>query len=132
MRIIGFTLTKISVERKEQIQNQLKINQNIDIKNLQKEKIPISDNEALKIYFKFSIDYSDDAAKLEFEGSVLTLPDKEELKIIINSWKNRQIPENIRAGLFNFIMSKCNIKALSLEDDMALPFHLPMPRINSP
>jgi len=130
MRIIGFNLTKISIERKEKIQGQIQINQNIDIKDVKTEKIPISDSEALKIYFKFLIDYSNNSAKLEFEGSVLTIPEKEELKQTLDSWKKKQIPPEVRTGLFNFIMSKCNIKALFLEDEMALPFHLPMPRIS--
>lgn len=130
MRIIGFNLTKISIQRKEDIQGQLKINQNIDIKGVKQESIPISKDEALKIHFKFTIDYSEDSAKVEFEGSVLTLPDNEEMKQVLDSWKNKQLPGNMRIGLFNFIMNKCNIKALTLEDDMALPLHLPMPKLN--
>jgi len=130
MRIIGFNLTKISVERKEQIQGKLNINQNIDIRDIKKEKIPISESETLKISFLFKINYSDDVAKLEFEGNVITLPEKEELKTFLDSWKNKKIPDQTRVPLFNFIMNKCNIKALNLEDDMALPYHIPMPRIN--
>ena len=38
MRIIGFNLMKISIERKDQIEKQLKISQNIDIKDITKEK----------------------------------------------------------------------------------------------
>ena len=60
----------------------------------------------------------------------MTIPEKEELKQTLDSWKKKQIPPEVRTGLFNFIMSKCNIKALFLEDEMALPFHLPMPRIS--
>ena len=131
MRIIGFNLTKISIERKEKVEGQLKIDQNIDILDVTKEKIQIAkDEEALKITFKFTINYSDETAKLEFLGSVLTLPDKEELKTIMDSWKDKKLPDQARMGLFNFIMNKCNIKALNLEDDMALPYHIPMPRIN--
>ena len=47
-------------------------------------------------------------------------------------WKDgsdKKIPEGIRIGLFNFIMSKCNVKALQLEDELGLPFHVPMPRL---
>ena len=130
MKLIGFNLTRILIERKEKIQGQLKVDQNIDISDVKTEKIPITDNEALRIYFKFFINYSEDSAKLKFEGSVLGLSDKEEHKKFIEEWKKKKIPEDVRTGLFNFIMNKCNIKALNLEDDMGLPYHIPMPRLN--
>ena len=131
MRIIGFNLTKILVQKKETLKNKVQVNQNIDIKDVFEEKIPITDNKALKVKFNLIINYSDDYAKLEFEGSVLMLPEKDELKKFLESWKDKKIPEEMRIPLFNFIMNKCNVKALYLEDEMSLPFHIPMPRITS-
>ena len=130
MRIIGFNLLKTSIERKEKLEEKPKITQNIDINNVVKEKILIGDEEALKIRFNFTINYSEDFAKLEFEGNVMTLPDKEEMSKFLKHWKDKKIPEESRTGLFNFIMNKCNIKALQLEDEMGLPFHIPMPRLS--
>ena len=130
MKIIGFNLTKISVKRKEKVEGKLELKQNIDIKTIDKEKIPISKDEALRIKFKFSVDYSNDMANVELEGSLLTLPEKDEMKTITKDWKDKKIANEIRIPLFNFIISKCNIKALSLEDEMGLPLHVPMPRID--
>ncbi len=129
MKIIGFNLSKISIERKEKLTGKLEIKQNINIDNLLKEKIAISKEEALRIDFTFSIKYGPEFADLEFKGHVLTLPDKEENKKILKQWKDKKLPEEIKTGLFNFIMSKCNIKALTLEDEMGLPLHVPMPKI---
>lgn len=129
MRIIGFNLTKVLVEKQEKFGEKLQVNQNINIKNISEEKIPITDNKALKITFNLSVVYSDNYAKLEFEGTLLVLPEKEEFKKILESWKNKNIPENIRVPLFNFIMDKCNVKALYLEDELGLPFHVPMPKL---
>jgi len=130
MKIIGFNLTKILVEKEEKPQDKIDINQNINIESIKKEKIPISDLDTLKIKFNLSIVYSDKFANLEFEGFILVLPEKEELNLFLEQWKDKKIPEKFRVPLFNFIMNKCNIKALYLEDEMALPFHIPMPRIN--
>jgi hypothetical protein len=130
MRIIGFNLMKISIERKDQIEKQLKISQNIDIKDITKEKFPISDEEALKINFNFVIDYGGDFAKIEFKGNVIILPEKDESKKILKSWKDKKFTEEFRVPLFNFIMAKCNIKALNLEDELSLPPHIQMPRIS--
>ena len=132
MRIIGFNLASILAERKEKVMEKVQINQNINIKDVTKEKIPISPTEGLSVKFLFSVDYSEDFAKIEFNGSVLLLPEKEELKTFLKSWKDKKIPDEFKTPLFNFIMSKCNIKALNLEEELNLPHHVPMPRIEPP
>jgi hypothetical protein len=130
MKIIGFNLTKISIQRKEKFDSKLEIKQNINIDDITKDKINISKDEILKINFTFAVNYNPDFAKLEFKGGLVIIPEKDEMKKIMKEWKNKQLAEEFRAPLFNFIMNKCNIKALSLEDEMALPLHVPMPRIN--
>jgi hypothetical protein len=130
MRVVGFSLHRILVERKEKFEQVPKINQNIDIKEVIKEKNPITNSETVIIKFNFVITYSEDFAKLEFEGNVVLLPEKtDELNSFIKAWKSKKIPEESRAPLFNFIMNKCNVKALDLEDDLSLPLHIPMPRL---
>ena len=129
MRIITFNLTKILVQREEKPKDKIQVNQNINIKDIIEEKIPITDNKALKITFNLSINYSENYAKLEFEGTILVLPEKDEFKQFLDSWKSKKIPEQARVPIFNFIMDKCNVKALYLEDEMGLPFHVPMPRL---
>jgi len=130
MQIIGFNLNKISAEREEKQQGKLDIKQNINIDDISADKINISDKEIIKINFTFRIDYFPDFAKVELKGQVVLIPEKEELKEILKEWKKKQISERFRIPLFNFIMSKCNIKALELEDEFNLPFHVPMPRIS--
>ena len=129
MRIIGFNLTKILAERQEEDGQGIRVDQNIDIKDIKEEKIPITNNKALKIKFTLTVTYSKDFGKIELEGSIMTLPDEEEFKLIMDSWKDKKIPENMRLGIFNFIMVKCNVKALYLEDEMNMPLHVPMPRL---
>ena len=96
----------------------------------EKEKISITKDEALKINFTFVINYEPNFANVEFKGHVVALPDKDEMKKILKEWKDKKLPEGIKTGIFNFIMSKCNIKALTLEDEMGLPTHVPMPRLS--
>lgn len=130
MQIIGFNLTKISVQRKEKLEGKLEIKQNINIDDITKDKINISDNEVLKMSFTFKVDYSPEFADVELKGNVILLPDKEEFKEIIKSWKKKELTDKYRVPLFNFIMGKCNIKALALEDEMSLPLHIPMPKLS--
>ena len=130
MKIIGFNLLKISSEKKENLKGELKISQNINIEEITKEKISISKDEALKIKFQFTIDYGEDFAKIEFKGNILLLPEKEEFKKILKKWKDKKLEDEFRMPLFNFIMAKCTIKALNLEDELSLPPHIQMPRIS--
>lgn len=130
MQIIGFNLTKILVEREEKIEGKLEVKQNIDISDVSKEKIPFSEGEAIKIKFNFTVNYDPNFAKLNFEGYLILMVDKDELKNFLKSWKDKKLPEEAKVSLFNFIMGKCNIKALNLEDELSLPLHIPMPRIN--
>jgi len=130
MQIIGFNLTKILVEREEKIEGKLEVKQNIDISDVSKEKIPFSEGEAIKIKFNFTVTYDPDFAKLNLEGYLILMVDKDEIKKFLKSWKNKKLPDETKVSLFNFIMGKCNIKALNLEDELNLPLHVPMPRIN--
>jgi len=129
MRIIGFNLTKILGEKPEKFSAELQINQNIDLKNVTKESIPITKEEMIKLQFSLSINYTNDNGKVEFEGSILILPENDELKEFMEHWKKKALPEKARVPLFNFIMNKCNIKALYLEDELGLPLHVPLPRV---
>jgi len=134
MKIVGFGFTKILVQRKEKLGANLKITQNININEVITEKIPISKEEAIKVEFNFTVNYSEDSsedlAKLEFEGFVIFIPEKNELKNFLKEWKEKKIPEESKIPLFNFIMGKCNVKALTLEDELGLPLHFPTPRIS--
>lgn len=133
MKIIGFNLLKLHVDRKEKFEDErLSVNQNINIKDVSSDKIMIGKEDAVKIRFNFLIDYSKDSAKLDFEGWVIILPEKDELKQFLKSWKDKTIPEEFRVPIFNFIVGKCTIKALSLEEEFALPLHFPMPRLQPP
>ena len=131
MKIIGFNFTKISIQREEKLEKTLNITQNFNIESVKKEKILISDIDSLKIKFNLKINYSEEYAKLEFEGNIILLPEDNELNNFLEAWKEKKIPENLQEIIFNFIMNKCNIKALYLEDELALPLHLQkfMPRI---
>lgn len=140
MKIIGFNLLKINVERKERIDDErLGVNQNINIKDVTSDRIMIGKEEAIKIKFNFLIDYygskkdsgSENEAKLDFEGLVIILPEKDEARQFIKSWKEKKLPEEFKIPIFNFIVGKCTIKALSFEDDFSLPLHFPMPQLQT-
>ena len=136
MQVIGFNLKKILAQRSLNFQRG-PINTNIEFTNVEKEKVDmLKDLEALKMSFIFSVNYSDQEKKdelkhgeISFEGNILLSSTKEESKDIQKSWKKKQIQENVRIPLINFILKKCSVKALALEEDLNLPSHIPFPQV---
>jgi len=132
MQVIGFGFDKISAEKKASkpnVQN-ININSNINVKSISPEEINIlKDKHTLKFEFEFLVDYKPDFANILFKGYVVLVVEKDESKDILKKWKNKKIPDDIRLPLFNLIMTKCNLRALQLEEELNLPTHIPLPRI---
>jgi len=132
MRFIGFSLEKISIEKKSEIREKYNVNSNIDIKSVEKGKVDIVKNKEVYIFkFGFTILFEPDYASLELQGSVAMLFEPSEAKNILKDWKKKKIDNTIRIPLFNMIMNKCNIKALKYEEDLNLPAHLPFPTVRA-
>lgn len=130
MRIIGFNFKKVIVERKSDLKGKLEVKTHMDIKSIEKENLDIA-GDILRLFFVYNIDYTPNHAALSFEGSVLLKPDKKQnTGKILKEWKSKKLSEDIRLLIFNFVMTKCNLKALQLEEDFSLPPHIPLPRIS--
>jgi len=136
MQLIGFNFEKISAQRNKELSGDLKINSNIKVKEISEDKIAQFKLDVLKIEFEFKISYdvgekkTTSLAEINFEGSTVFSVDKTQQKEIMKQWKSKKIPENIRVPIYNVILSKSNIKALELEQDLNLPTHIPLPKIN--
>ena len=130
MPIVGFNFDKILVEKKHPISNQVKINSDLSIKDLQEEKVSIGKTEdLLKFIFEFKVSY-DNLGEILLVGHVLYLEDQKKINDILKEWKkNKKIPDELMALLINTALFKCNIKALTLSQEVNLPPHLRMPRL---
>jgi hypothetical protein len=133
MQVIGFNFEKISAERKKTPEGKIEIKSNINIKSITQDKVElIKDKDVLKFGFEFSVDYTPGIAELKFEGSVLIIFEKDKTKDILKKWKTKKISDEIRLPLYNMILTKSNLKALQLEEELGLPTHVPMPRLAPP
>lgn len=129
MKLIGFSLNKISIEKLSENQGEFKVNTNINITEIKEVKADFfkSKENLLGIQFIYTIDYSPNFAKIAFEGNILISIEPKESREILSKWKDKKLPEEIRIILFNIIFRKCNVKALQLEEEMNIPLHVPMP-----
>lgn len=131
--IINYRLDKIAIQKKSQPKGTIEAKNNLQIKNITEEILSsLTKEKALNMQFAFSVNYEPNVASLEIEGNITYMNDPKTIKDILENWtKNKKIKQEIAAPVFNFILSKCNIKALRLEEDLELPFHVPIPRIKT-
>lgn len=129
MKIIGFNFNKIKVEKKNNDLKGLKIKNSIDLLKVDSVKNEMigQGEELIGVEFKFTVDYSNDMAKLELGGSVLLALESKEAKKMVKEWKDKNLSDEFKVPLFNLILRKSNIKALVLEDEMNLPLHVKLP-----
>lgn len=133
MAIIGFNFKKITAERKNYDQGAISTSLKLDIKEITPIKdSPFKDKEVFSFDFYFGIKYlqnKKEIAEVTFEGSVLYLADKDTAKMIKDQWKDKKLDDNLKTAILNTIMTKCNVKALDLEENLNLPFHLRLPHL---
>ena len=133
MQVIGFNLTKIHGEKLSNF-SKPNINNNIEFINIEKEKIELlKEFEALKINFKYSLlyhspeteksknDEKEKQGEVSFEGNLILSVNEEESKEFHKLWKKKQVPQNTMAPLYTFILKRCSLKALNIQDDLNLP-----------
>lgn len=135
MQVISFNFTKISAERlkldkKIMMKGDMKINTDISFSTIEKEKFEVIGEDIIKAKFTFSVNHEPDIAKMVLEGFLILRMDKKQMDELLKAWKSKKIPEQTNLGLLNFVMQKCNLKALQLEEELNLPPHFSMPRIS--
>lgn len=131
MPIAGFSYSKISAERTGVLGEKDKIENKVRISAVNDGKVRMGKDEraALNVQFEFIVDYAK-AGKIELLGNILFYDSPEKLKELAEGWqKNKKVPPEFTAFIYNFIFGKANIKAIQLEDEMGLPLHLKLPRI---
>jgi hypothetical protein len=129
MRLMGFSFTKLNLEKKSDDYKELKITTGIDITNLIEAKLDIfkSSENLLAVSFKYVINYEKDVASFNFEGSLIVSVDSKQFKEVLRQWKDKKLPEDFKLGIFNIILKKSSLKALQFEEEFSLPPHIPLP-----
>ncbi len=130
--IVGFGFTKLSAEKNEAAKGKIDINNNVSIKNVEESDLSLGKEKqnALKFIFEFTSKYEPDVGTILFEGEVLYLEDPKKVKEILNSWKkDKKIDKELMAGVLNTVLTKCNVQALILSQEVNLPPPIPMPKV---
>ena len=133
MSIVGFNFEKIMIEKKNKVNSNLKIKSNLSITSVDQEKLNVtSSGDVLKFNFEYTADYEPNVGKILLLGNLLYMEDKDKVKIILDDWKkDKKLPKQLMEQIFNTILAKSNIKALSLTQEVNLPPHIKLPILKS-
>ena len=130
--IIGFGFTKLTAEKFEGAKGKIEVNNNVTIKNAVQADLSIGreKQDVVKFLFEFTSKYEPNVGKILFEGELLYMEEQKKVKEILASWKkDKKVPKELMAGLLNAILSKCNIQALILSQEVNLSPPIPMPKV---
>lgn len=128
IQLIGFNFTKISGERYSDFKENLKINPNINISSIDKHDLNLIKQDAIKVVFSFSVKY-EDLADIALEGNILLRVDTKTQKDLINGWTKKNLDKDLQTIIVNLIMQKASIRAIELEEEMNLPIHIKIPKL---
>ena len=136
MKIIGFSVEEIHAKKSADIPR-ASINTDVVFTDVDKAKLDVlKDSECLKISFKFTVVYKDPNSKdtesknqIRFEGSLLLALSKDDSKEFLKAWKTKELPKDKVIPLYNYILKRCSVRALQLEEEVGLQPHIPFPQI---
>jgi hypothetical protein len=131
MVIIGSSFTKINVEKKASVKGKINISNSAAIKSVEEYPLPAKTNQkGLKFTFGFVSKYEPKIAEINIEGNVILLVDAKKGEEVLNGWKkDKKIPKEIMTPILNTALTKSNIQALILSQEMGLPAPIPLPKI---
>lgn len=133
MAIVGFTFTKMVAERKTDVREKVNISNNITVTNVEMSDLSLGPQkqDGLKISFLFVSSFEPAVGSIELHGNLLYIGDAKELKEIAKNWsKDKKLPTEVMKHVLNAMMNKCNIQALILSRDVALPPPVPLPHVS--
>lgn len=133
MPIVGFNFDKIGAKKDNKITGKVQIKNNVDIKNVEQEKLSItSSDDILKISFEFKASYEPGIGAIQINGHILYMEEPKKIEEISKNWKkSKNLPKDLAPQIVNSILSRCNIKALTLSQDVNLPPHIRLPSLKT-
>ncbi len=133
MTIVKINLHKVNAERNLNAKGgQIKINNNVAIKEVEDLSFAVEGKRGLKFTFSFNCSYEPEVGKIEVEGQVLFVDDEKKVEEVKKGWKkDKRIPMDIMEQIVNAALHKGNIQAIKISEEVSLPSPLPLPKVKS-
>ena len=133
MTIVKVNLHKVNAERKVGAKGgQIKINNNVSIKDVEDLTFSLPGKAGLKFTFAFMCKYEPNFGSIDVEGQVFYTGDEKEVKEIKTNWdKDKKIPMKLMEQIVNASLHKGNIQAIKVSEEVGLPSPLPLPKLKA-
>ncbi len=133
MGIVKINLYKVVAERKLDAKGgQIRINNNVAVKNVEDLQFNIPGSSGLKFTFAFNCRYEPDLGSIDVEGQVFFTDSESKIKEIKQQWdKDKKLPMDIMERVVNAALHKGNIQAIKVSEEVSLPSPLPLPKVKS-
>ena len=133
MTIVKINLHKVHADRNLEAKGgQIKINNNVSIKDVEDMSFSAEGKKGLKFTFTFSCSYEPELGKIDVEGQVLYVEEEAKIDEIKKSWdKDKKISMDVMEQIVNAALHKGNIQAIKISEEVSLPSPLPLPKVKS-
>ena len=134
MPIVGFNFTKINVERGDITKGDVKVSNNIQLKDVKEIKLKVASEKqkTVQMDFEYTAKYEPKLGEIVLEGHVILIEEAKKAKEIEKTWKkSKKIPEDIIQPVMNSILNRCTIEAIILSREVNLPNPVPLPKIQA-
>ncbi|MFC1768659.1 hypothetical protein ACFLZX_02750 [Nanoarchaeota archaeon] len=133
MAIVGFNFNKLDVKKSEVSKGgKINISNNVSITDVEQHDVSLGKEKqnTLKFNFEFTSKYEPDVGNILLAGSTIFMSDPKKSKEIMDGWeKEKKVPKEVMTEILNTVLTKCNIQALILSQDVNLPPPIPLPKI---
>jgi hypothetical protein len=134
MTIISFNFKKINAERGSAPKGNVKISNNISIKDVKSVdlKLGAKKDKALRFEFLFETKYEPKLGHISFEGDLIYMSTPENIKKVEAGWKkNKNLPKEVTQQVMSHIVEKGNIEAIIMSRTISLPSPVPLPKVKT-
>ncbi len=133
MAVVGFNFTKMIGEKNGEPTKKLSIDRSVNIQSVEETQLNVGTQkqQAMVVSFVYAVTYTG-LGKVELQGNLLYIAHEQKLADAVAYWKkNSTLPVDVMNPVLHSVFTRCNVQALIMSRDLALPppFALPSPRM---
>jgi len=131
--ILGIGFNKISAEKKKMAADKLQVNNNVEIRNIEKAEIggAKKETEGIKVTFAFKTSYSPSIGEILLEGELVAVEDKKVAEEALKEWKkNKTLSKELLREVMDSILARATIEAVVISREISLPPPIPFPKVS--
>jgi hypothetical protein len=133
MAILSFGFNKIAVERKGPIKGKLSINHNAKINDVKSAEVKLgtSKQPSIRVSFEYTATYDPGVAQIQLAGELVWVDVQANIDKIMQEWeKTKKLPKETMVPIYNRVLQRSVMQALSLSKELNLPPPIKLPRLN--